>query len=517
MLQRFILEIAEPPGRMTLYDYDSRQRLNEITGDEWQTIIEQLAKLDVGCCGEQGPGDIWPLEPGRLLDATTTAARIPQISAPLPSPSSDNEGETSWRTLVEGAASSQMIALTRSAEPVQESRKTSRRKLWEIPHKLHCPIIGTCLEVAELRRIGARFAWRNKERPSEYEIHVSFVAAADERNAISQATHKLLDKKYAATIRRYSKARSPEDLLALWSEALACGEVPGAFWALMTHPKADPSVMALAYEEVHMLSHQIGAGQRADLKRLSETRQELAQLRRDFDASQQRTKQQADSREREIQQLTHELRQREDECTQLRERERDLSERLTASGLDEHQRELRHLRERASQLQEALSASESEMAVWREKHALAQSEIERLAGLAQQREADCAALERLFQQAATPPCEDCPNEGCEARADLAGRLVLCVGGYRPRLEQYRRLVASCNGRFDHHDGGLEDNQHRLESMLAAADAVVCATDFVSHTAYYRTKRFCKRFDKPHVLLGSSGVSAFARALEQVAG
>lgn len=32
------------------------------------------------------------------------------------------------------------------------SPQTSRRrKLWEIPHKFHCPVIGTCFDVAELR------------------------------------------------------------------------------------------------------------------------------------------------------------------------------------------------------------------------------------------------------------------------------------------------------------------------------------------------------------------------------
>jgi hypothetical protein len=53
-------------------------------------------------------------------------------------------------------------------------------------------------------------------------------------------------------------------------------------------------------------------------------------------------------------------------------------------------------------------------------------------------------------------------------------------------------------------------------MLAAADAVVCPADCVSHDAYYRVKRFCKRHGKPCVLLNGSGLSAFARALERVA-
>ena len=78
------------------------------------------------------------------------------------------------------------------------------------------------------------------------------------------------------------------------------------------------------------------------------------------------------------------------------------------------------------------------------------------------------------------------------------------------------MVTGCNGRFDHHDGGLEDSQHRLEAMLASADIVVCATDYVSHGTYYRTKRFCKRTEKPHALLGNSGLSSFALAIENLA-
>gem|GEM_PF-4498849 len=27
-------------------------------------------------------------------------------------------------------------------------------KLWELHHKLHCPVIGTCLHVDELRKLG---------------------------------------------------------------------------------------------------------------------------------------------------------------------------------------------------------------------------------------------------------------------------------------------------------------------------------------------------------------------------
>ncbi|TCT17984.1 DUF2325 domain-containing protein [Thiobaca trueperi] len=414
------------------------------------------------------------------------------------------------------AASAEVIEILRRPQPPLAPVKSGRRKLWDVPHKYHCPIIGTCLTVAELRRIGERHAWRTCARPTDYEIHISFVSAASERNSLSLATQKLLEKKYAATVKRYDSARTPEALIALWSESLASGEVPGALWALMTHPRADQSVLVLAYEDVHMLSHQIGAGQRADLKRLTETRAELARLQREFDTLQKRFRQQSGESEQRIARLETTLREREAECERLARRERELVEQVSASGALERQHLLTRLENELADAQSRLETSGREAANWRQQWESAQADIRRMDAARLEKEAECEALERLVTLHLTNPCTDCPNETCDCRADLAGRLVLCVGGRKPLVEQYRHLVARCNGRFDHHDGGLEDSHHRLEAMLAAADAVVCATDYVSHSAYYRTKRFCKRLDKPHILLGNSGLSAFALALERVA-
>ena len=91
-----------------------------------------------------------------------------------------------------------------------------------------------------------------------------------------------------------------------------------------------------------------------------------------------------------------------------------------------------------------------------------------------------------------------------------------MGGRSSLASHYRSLVNRFNGEFVHHDGGLEDSRQRLESLLAAADVVICPANYVSHDAYLRAKRFCKRNDKALVLLKSAGVASFARALEQVA-
>jgi len=41
-------------------------------------------------------------------------------------------------------------------------------------------------------------------------------------------------------------------------------------------------------------------------------------------------------------------------------------------------------------------------------------------------------------------------------------------------------------------------------------------DCVSHAASLRTKRFCKRYAKPVVMLRSSGISSFTKGLHEVA-
>ncbi len=490
MRQRFILEVSEQPTRFALYDFHSHALLHAFAGEDWQKMFDEAQTQDTGW----HPDGVLALGQDTGADADT----VPDLTLGRPAPMA-------------------AIEIQRRPQPTLAAVKTGRLKLWDVAHKYHCPIIGTCLGVEELRRIGERHSWLTHSRPSDYEIHVCFVSAADQRNALSLATQKLLEKKYATTINRYAKARTTEALTALWSESLASGNVPGALWALMTHPKADQSALVRAYEDVHMLSHQIGAGQRADLKRLSETREELERLQRDFDKLHKRSAQQANERERHVSRLTHVLRERETQCEHLKQRERDLTRQLTESESAKRDQALSQVNSELTQARLLLETRAQEAASWHHKWEEAQETIARLSGECREKDAECGALERLMVQGlGADSCEDYPEEACACRADLAGRLVLCVGGRKPLVEQYRHLVARCNGRFDHHDGGLEDNQRRLESMLASADAVVCAADYVSHTAYYRTKRFCKRFAKPHVLLSNSGISSFALALERVA-
>jgi len=98
---------------------------------------------------------------------------------------------------------------------------------------------------------------------------------------------------------------------------------------------------------------------------------------------------------------------------------------------------------------------------------------------------------------------------------LREKTILCVGGRNGNVASYRDVIEKAGGNFAHHDGGLEDNQGTLDSVLAAADLVICQTGCISHNAYWRVKDFCKRTGKQCVFVENPSTSSLTRTLQQI--
>ena len=159
-----------------------------------------------------------------------------------------------------------------------------RRKLWEVRPDLHCSIVGTCLSYPDLLKIGRRAGYVPVEQASEYEVHKYFVHRAEEPCRIARLMHKAMDGKFRAAIHASQAARCDATLEAFWSHALAKGDIPGPYWALMTHPLVTDPLIVRAFGEVHMLSHLTGAANRADAKRLTGLGATLAETKRSLAA-----------------------------------------------------------------------------------------------------------------------------------------------------------------------------------------------------------------------------------------
>lgn len=385
--------------------------------------------------------------------------------------------------------------------------RTQRRKLWELEEKYHCPVVGTCLSLEELKKIArqAGFAGREVE---PYRLHVEAVSISIKRNESAQAMHKLMERKFRLFIARFEQAKSDAEVRALWRQHLDRGEVAGALWAAITHKAASVETRNIVYGDLHMLSHQVGAGQAADLRRLAYLERENAELKQAARRNDERNRRELAEKSARIGNLEQEAaqaRRRIDVADPIRQRLEVLESGVAMVAMGRRLLVLENdlARLRASHQRAAAQA------------AALQEEVERLRNERDAAQTETEAMERLWLQ--TPAAESaCDGECNVCPSRLAGRCVLCVGGRTPLLPQYRQLAERLGVRLIHHDGGREEAMSRLPDLLAAADAVICPTDSVGHLAYYQLKRHCKANAKPCALVKSSGVASFAAGLTRLA-
>jgi len=413
-----------------------------------------------------------------------------------------------------------------------------------------CPIVGTCLTVNELRKICRKCG--NAETATDYEAHIFLVGQAKEAGSpTAKYLQKFLDRKYRHELRAFFRIDDPGELRRLWRQRADTGNIPGAFWALMSHPTAPEALLREVYGEVHMLSHRVGAANRADLTRVAALEDRVASLATALDDGRSAMRRAVAVWKGRCRQAMEEL-AAERTRRQAAERERvSLRQALASSAVAAVTRERDALRAQLAETTSRLVDTETEAG----RQALV---LERLYTEREQarreladRDSEVAALEAtLFSalgSAATalqahaehhhpgladpagryphdaPEGTTCAGGGtcgrdCPCRSEaagLAGKRVLYVGGRCALVAHYKVLAAKFGCELLHHDGGREQSAHRLWELLGAADAVVCPVDCVSHEACALVKQACRGCRKPLILTRSSGLSSLARSLAEL--
>lgn len=380
------------------------------------------------------------------------------------------------------------------------SLQVMRRRIDEIPGKWHCSIIGTCLPLAELRKIAVKARLDIPRDADDYHVHGAVVHTCGGSRLISRLLTKALDKRFPGQIARFARARTEAELTELWTAHVKSGDVPGAYWALMSHPVDCATLRQHAYGEVHMLSHLSGASQRVDMRRQAELEQQLASRAAEVDALiAERTRWRATEAA-----LRHDLAALDLHRRRSEELERRVAELESSAALTDLRQELRdekagadRLRLRVERLTDQLDRLRCEIAELTEQNA-------RLVA----RSADLEL--RLCETAGLAA-----NDAAPAPLDLARRRILYVGGMSRTVAHLKAIVDRHNGEFLHHDGGLEEGSERLDGALSQADAVLCPVTCISHDAVDRIKRTCRRSCKAFMPLPSHSVSTFVRALRVV--
>lgn len=377
-----------------------------------------------------------------------------------------------------------------------------RRRLWELPHGCHCPVIGVCFPLAPLRKLVNK-VMGGETLAHDYDIHVGVVSECARRNPLSELLQIELEKRYAREVDTYKSARTAQALAHLWCGSLQQGDVAGAFWAALTHPRCDGVLQETMRRDMHMLQHQVGALVRSGHAQIDALIDENAVLTRGLAKVQERSTRLLAEKSTAVEGLTARILQ----CKSESQAKDKLIEQLTgdmsamrsaAQAPDAGarlQRKIEHLEARQSEVEQTCSDLRFQLAG-------ALKALERNSG--------CAAPQALAP-ASTQPSPLTPP----VTSHLHQQTVLCVGGRSGSIANYRDVVERVGARFSHHDGGQEDRQHVLDASMAAADLVICQTGCISHNAYWRVKEFCKRTGKRCVFIENPSVSSLIRGLAQV--
>lgn len=387
------------------------------------------------------------------------------------------------------------------ASPLPTNTGSRRRRLWDLPHQCHCPVVGVCFPLATLRQLVNK-ALGGKAIADDYEVHVGAVAECTQRNRLSELLQKDLEVRYARSVQAFRAAKDTKAVADMWADAVHQGDVSGAFWATLTHPRCDEILQEVVLRDMHMLQHQAGAAVRIDVTRFNELIKENGVLARELGRVQERCTRVITEKAAEIEQLHAQL----------------VQQRVIVMGKDSR---IAFLLQDMEQLKASLSDFKNTFRLRRKVDQLTARQVELEAQNAQLRqqlsEAQRSLSLRESEALPVPTAKwhhDTPKES-PITFHLKEKTILCVGGRKGNVANYRDVIEKAGGNFTYHDGGLEDNQGALDSVLAAADLVICQTGCTSHNAYWRVKDFCKRTGKKCVFVENPSTSSLTRTLQQI--
>lgn len=396
-----------------------------------------------------------------------------------------------------------------AADPLQGPRRaSSRRRLWDVPDRYMCSLVGTCLSVKEIRKLALRDDLCSPEI-GDYDLHGLIVAVCRTRCRTSRVLHKVLERRYRVAVRRFAKAQTQDELLELWADGVDKGDVAGPLWSVLTHPQSSLTVLERAFGDVHMLSHALGATRRIDQQdydklgeSLEKEREHAAQLRRVVKARDEAL----EAAEARIAALESRLVQLEARLADERSRV-ELQEEVVVLGgaLETLRQDLRDMCAQRDEAQRQARRLEAERQGFSEE--LRRSQEQRDAALEEAEAAESHLLDILELGAR--------DRGTAApRARLQGVRVLYVGGRTSLVPHYRAVVEGQGGSFVHHDGGVEQSCAQLESLVNGAQLVVCPVDAISHSSWLRIKRACKHRTRSFLPVRTSSMASLVSAIRR---
>ena len=391
----------------------------------------------------------------------------------------------------------------RSPPLAVEEASRQRTRIWDLHHSLYCSIIGTCLTTAELRAILLRLDVHGAQTADDHGIHQLGVKLVSGPKTGAKHLQKALDRRHKVILNQCAKAKDAAAVGAFWDDAAKRGDIPGAYWAVLTHPATTHEVVKRVFGEVHMLSHLVGAANRADIRRLRQLEEDNASLAAQIERQQRQLRDGFTARDETIRRLTDALARSAGERADATA---NADTKALADALAERDKRLSEEIARRIALARRVEKLSAELAEASRARQSAERERDSLA-------AELAAAERQIER--LMPAEMQEDKG--RALDLHDLCVLYVGGRNHQIPQLKGLVEGANGRLLHHDGGVEHNAAMIPGLVSRADIVVFPVDCISHEAAIAVKRSCRLMEKRYVPLRTSGLACLLTGLAAAQG
>jgi hypothetical protein len=388
-------------------------------------------------------------------------------------------------------------ALVTRDEPALTNGTPRRTRLWEFNTNLHCSIIGTCLSTAELRHLLKKLGLAPPDS-TDHDLHSAAVGLAGRHDKAAKLLNKALDERHRIAIHQFAKVHSEDEVRSLWRDSVKRGEIPGAYWATLTHPVASRATIRDAFGEVHMLSHLVGAANRADIRRLCELEQENAELRARLDKQQTAFREAVITRDATVRELRQALVQQVASGSAAPPEHNETLYQLVS----DLERRLGAERRRSALLTERLTDAKTTVATERSARLSAESETE---ALRQELNVIAESMHAYCCDAASRPASG-PR--------LDGITLLYVGGRTHHITQLRAIAERQGASFVHHDGGIEHHLNLLAGLASQADLVMFPVDCISHHAAQLAKQLCRQVGKRFIPLRSASATALLAALQR---
>ncbi|SMB28650.1 conserved protein of unknown function [Sterolibacterium denitrificans] len=402
-------------------------------------------------------------------------------------------------------------ALTEEQVPLRQ-----RRRIWEMPSAWHCTLAGTCLSIADLRHL-MKSGEHDDAIVGDYGLHSYIVNHCGNRNAITEEIHRLLNHRHAGSLRHFARFKGADAVLAAWKDAFAAGNIAGSLWAAWTHGDIGEYEGSVIYGDLHMLSHQLCAQAQPSQIRIAELEKDNGRQNAEILRLRQALASMRSERAQRVVELEGRVAELEGKLACARKTETTLAEAGNALSQNRSLRERNDLlNRRLAALEQRSQAQQNRITEFENELARARNATQRKLDPALASFAATASVAASAVEAAEATETACRLAERAADIPLGGRRILCIGGRPGLIAHYRRLVESNGGCFIHHDGGQEDNEHRIDAIVAGADVVFCQVGYLSHPAYWRIKEACKQRGLPCIFQKSGGITAFSRDLEMIA-